>query len=414
MAGTPDHHTVVVVNLKQALCHEISQEGPEAMELEHEESRLAIVEIGARSMVGWVDAVAVSRYVVHLVITGRKARTWLWIALYASNNPQAQCELWEELASLRGIDVPWIIGGDFNAYTSVQEKKSEGGVELGPKCKAFKAFVENTGLCDLGYVGIPFTWCNNQVGANRIWVKLDWMLANARWMGDHSHCTVFHLDRSASDHAPLLLTVQINPERAPRPFRFELICERIMEMEGRDVESPLGEEDLAVMRSLYNQKAALSRQLNLKWLQRSRLRWVEEGDRNTKYFQLSATIRRQRSRIPSMFDTNGNWVQEMEGVGRLFSDFYQTMWGSEAVTSPSKDVWPELPQLSREDAQQLEATVSQEEIKAALWSLPRGKAPGPDGLQAEVYIQFWDDMGESLMKAVNHFFTYSSLPNSWG
>ncbi|XP_073010965.1 uncharacterized protein [Typha latifolia] len=254
----------------------------------------------------------------------------MWTAVYASNNIQAQGELWEELSTLRGINVPWIIGGDFNAYTSVHEKKS-GVVELGPKCKAFKAFVENIGLCDLGYMGLPFTWCNNQAGANRIWVHLNRMLANSHWVGDHPHCTVFHLDSSASDHAPLLLMVQITPEKVARPFRFEMY-----------------------------------------WLEYESCGRVVER------------IWRQVGRTNPMHDFMHK-VQEPEGVGRLFLDFYKNLWGSEAYATPPRDEWPKLPKLSLEDAQQLDVPVSCEEIKAALWSLPRGKAPGQDGLQVEVY-----------------------------
>ncbi|XP_072955996.1 uncharacterized protein [Typha angustifolia] len=302
-----------------------------------------------------------SRYAVHLVITSRMCRMRMWIAMYVSNNLQSQGELWEELPTLRGINVPWIIGGDFNAYISIHEKKSEVGVELGPKCKVFKAFVERIGLCDLGYVGLPFTWCNNQVGANRIW---------------------------------------ITREKVVRPFRFEMYwlkygsCGRVVDRIWR--------------------QAGRANPMHDFMHKRSRLRWVNEGDRNSKYFHLLATISRQRNRIPGVLNTNDNSVQKTKGVGRLFSNFYKNLWGPEANTTPPRDEWPELPRLSLEDAQQLKAPVSHEEIKTALWSLPRGKAPGLDSLHAEVYIQYWEFMGGSLLKAVNHFFTSASLPIRWG
>ncbi|XP_073003515.1 uncharacterized protein [Typha latifolia] len=192
--------------------------------------------------------------------------------------------------------------------------------------------------------------------------------------------------------------------------RFQSTCKDIVEMEERDSRGLLNEEALPSLRSLYNRKAALSRQLNLRWMQRARQRWVKDGDHNTKYFQLLATIRRQRNQISGVFDSTGTWVQEQEEVERQFSAFYKELWGVVADSTHPMVPWPELPFLSAEEAQRLEAPVSREEIKAALWSLPRGKTPGPDGLQAEVYIHFWDAMGESLIQAIQRFFNAAALP----
>ncbi|XP_072969262.1 uncharacterized protein [Typha angustifolia] len=172
---------------------------------------------------GWVDVAAVSRYAAHLTITLTTGQTWIWTTVYASAILEGQQELWEELKNIASINMPWAIMGDFNAFLSVQEKRCSGEVALGPKGKAFARFVDETGLCDLGYEGIPYTWCNNQQGTRRIWIRLDRALANTEWVSEHPECKVQHLDRGASDHAPLLLTVPAGTTRSKRPFRFELL-----------------------------------------------------------------------------------------------------------------------------------------------------------------------------------------------
>ncbi|XP_072970033.1 uncharacterized protein [Typha angustifolia] len=124
--------------------------------------------------------------------------------------------------------------GDFNAFLFPQEKRCSGGVELGPKCKAFVKFVDDAGLCDLGYEGIPYTWCNNQTGERRMWIRLDRALGNTEWVSANPACKVQHLDRAASDHAPLL-NVPLTEAKVRRPFRFELYwmeyveCQKIVE-----------------------------------------------------------------------------------------------------------------------------------------------------------------------------------------
>ncbi|XP_072975152.1 uncharacterized protein [Typha angustifolia] len=193
--------------------------------------------------------------------------------VYASNNLREQRNLWDELLQLAAIDVPWVVAGNFNAYRSTNEKKSCGTIELGSKRKAFADFTEAAGLCNLGFEGLPYTWCNNQ-------------------------------------------------------------------------------ED-------------------------------------------------------------GRWVQSKE-VERTFQAFYNKLWGPVSNNETQHTRWPPLQMISTEEAEKLISTVSVEEIKKALWSLPRGKAPGPHGLQAEVYIKFWDAMSSGLCEAISHFFNHASMPHHQG
>ena len=44
--------------------------------------------------------------------------------------------------------------------------------------------------------------------------------------------------------------------------------------------------------------------------------------------------------------------------------------------------------------------MSEEEIKAALWSLKAFKAPGPDGLHAGFFQRFWLTVGSSVINEV--------------
>ena len=48
--------------------------------------------------------------------------------------------------------------------------------------------------------------------------------------------------------------------------------------------------------------------------------------------------------------------------------------------------------------------VSEEEIKAALWSLKPFKALGPDGLHAGFFQKFWPVVGDSVIEEVKEVF----------
>ena len=58
------------------------------------------------------------------------------------------------------------------------------------------------------------------------------------------------------------------------------------------------------------------------------------------------------------------------------------------------------------DSQQgdLDATVTREEVKLAIFSIANGKAPGPDGYSAAFSKNNWDIVGGEVTDAVLEFF----------
>lgn len=54
------------------------------------------------------------------------------------------------------------------------------------KSHYFNDFIVQNGLLDLGYIGINFTWCNNQAGLARRHARLDRFLANVPWISNFS------------------------------------------------------------------------------------------------------------------------------------------------------------------------------------------------------------------------------------
>ncbi|XP_057744587.1 uncharacterized protein LOC130962384 [Arachis stenosperma] len=55
------------------------------------------------------------------------------------------------------------------------------------------------------------------------------------------------------------------------------------------------------------------------WFQKSRCKWIEFGDRNTKFFHGSTMIRRRRNKIVSLQDDNGNWVTDKATLENIFN-----------------------------------------------------------------------------------------------
>uniref|UniRef100_A0A7N0V3L8 Endonuclease/exonuclease/phosphatase domain-containing protein n=1 Tax=Kalanchoe fedtschenkoi TaxID=63787 RepID=A0A7N0V3L8_KALFE len=105
-------------------------------------------------------------------------------------------------------DEAWIIAGDFNTITTWEEKRGGDAAHDG-SFRDFNEFMLRVDVSDAGYRGCPNTWSNNQSGAKRVWVRLDWVLINGCTISSFSRLQMTHLERGVSDHAPLLIQTQL-------------------------------------------------------------------------------------------------------------------------------------------------------------------------------------------------------------
>ncbi|GKB07130.1 hypothetical protein Tco_0835363 [Tanacetum coccineum] len=69
--------------------------------------------------------------------------------------------------------------------------------------------------------------------------------------------------------------------------------------------------------------------------------------------------------------------------------------------------------LSHEQNSNLEASVSIEEVRKAVWGCGENKSPGPDGFTFEFFRKFWTVVGPDLFIAVQWFFEHGSFATGW-
>lgn len=63
--------------------------------------------------------------------------------------------------------------------------------------------------------------------------------------------------------------------------------------------------------------------------------------------------------------------------------------------------------------QQLEAEVSEADIKSEFFALPSNKSHGPDGYTSEFFKKTWSIVGPSLIATVQEFFRSGRLLGQW-
>jgi hypothetical protein len=116
--------------------------------------------------------------------------------------------------------------------------------------------------------------------------------------------------------------------------------------------------------------------------QRSSMRWLHEGDANTKFFQLHANQRRQRNHIGMLEVDGATLVTEEEKAEAAFL-YFSIILGTARDREGQLDF--EALGIHQRDLSSLGRPFTEEEIWVVVMELPLDKAPGPDGFTSSFY-----------------------------
>ena len=70
------------------------------------------------------------------------------------------------------------------------------------------------------------------------------------------------------------------------------------------------------------------------WLQRSRITWLKEGDRNTRFFHQKAVWRARKNKIRKLKDAEGVWQETPSDMERMASSYFQEIFTRDPSLSP--------------------------------------------------------------------------------
>lgn len=148
------------------------------------------------------------------------------------------------------------------------------------------------------------------------------------------------------------------------------------------------------------------------WALKFRVNWMVQGDRNTAFYHVSTLVRRNRNWITTIRNSVGEWLNSEEEVmafiQRGFCDIYSTSHNC-SKREPDQLIRGQVC-LTDEERDNLNYRVTDEEVKASLWSMKANKALGLDGLHAGFFQQFWPTVGESVCREVKHIFDSRRMP----
>ena len=319
----------------------------------------------------------------------------------------------------------------------------------------FRQVVDECGFLDLGFSGPSFTWCNNQIEGARVLGRLDRSLATTEWLLRFLSCRVHHIPTVFSDHC--LLWMELHPSmRTQRPrrknFRFEEMwtmdprCEDTVQQAWlvnfsgspmfqvsekiktsrnslhswskqhfRSVRSSIevktkqlkDEEAVAPtaqnvpnINSLRQELYSLHTKEEKMWKQRSRTQWLQNGDRNMRFFHCQATCRQRRNLIQGINDESGVWQEDEDKVASTIVYYYQSLFTSSHPVALEEVLDGVIRVVNIEMNDHLLQEFTASEVEQALFQMGPVKAPGPDGMSPIFYQKYWHIVGPDVTNGV--------------
>ncbi|KAL2223817.1 UNVERIFIED_CONTAM: hypothetical protein Sindi_2945400 [Sesamum indicum] len=387
--------------------------------------------------------------------------------VYGASEVIDRRNLWTALETLsqQCSDIPWMVGGDFNAVRDLNEVCGISG-DIRMATEEFNAGILEAGLIPLPMQGEWFTWHNCSTSMRSLWKRLDRILINDRWLARFPSAYYHSLTPRTSDHSPLVLHGDIqqhnggmfrfdnylahSPEfihnvqniwhheivgipmyavtrklKALKPvFRLQRRNKGDLTMNVQLAKGFLDEAQQLVSADRQNElylllehccrvvyaKAAKLEQIMLQ--QRAKMQWMKDGDQCSRVFFRKIAQRRVRRRILQINDENGFTHTDLGEIAHEFVSYYQNLLGG-TRRRLSVDIRYLRPWarhcITDEEANQLLLPISADDVKQAMFDIADDKAPGPDGYSSRFFKAAWPVVGEEVTRAVLDFFSTGKL-----
>ena len=188
-----------------------------------------------------------------------------------------------------------------------------------------------------------------------------------------------------------------------------------IKLEDKNIEAKQREELLGVLKSKKDQHEKKIEYRTKGAILRSQCRWHNEGEKNTKYF-LNLEKRHYKQGTISQLKTDNDIVittdkDILKECLSFYKNLYETKLTSEQDPSIMEKFFPaeNTIHLSQEEQNLCEGPLTEKECLTSLKQMADGKTPGTDGLPAEFYKIFWDDISGALLAALNFAYENGQL-----
>ena len=147
-------------------------------------------------------------------------------------------------------------------------------------------------------------------------------------------------------------------------------------------------------------------------LLRSKAEWIEGSEKNSKYFANLEKKRAEQKNIKQIRDNTNNILSDPKPILKYAKEFYENLYSKdenieECDNSPF--FLNEVKTVTDNNETEQSGHLSEYECGIALKEMKNNKSPGSDGITAEFYKIFWNDIKQYLVNSLNYSFEHGSL-----
>ncbi|CAL9225059.1 unnamed protein product [Arabidopsis halleri] len=326
--------------------------------------------------------------------------------VYGAPNVEDRQKIWNEISSLGDSrDEAWLLMGDFNEIMDNSEKVG-GPTRAEGTFIPFRSFVSQNGLWEVNHSGNSMSW-RGQRHTHFILSRLDRVLANTSWLESYPSGRCKYLRFEGSNHRPLI--TYFDPTKWAKEqleVKFCLI-KKLQESLEVELSSPVpNSEEISLLsntlKTAYQEEEAL-------WRQRSRIQWLNEGDKNTSFFHAVTRGRRALNHFSVLEGDDGTEHFDDKSIADTVAKFYENLFKSSSNSQLLVVEEAIQPQISSDMNTKLIKIPTNKEIHEAVLDIHADKAPGPDGFSAGFYHSFWEIVGNDVACEIRSFFESGAL-----
>ncbi|KAE8655416.1 hypothetical protein F3Y22_tig00117027pilonHSYRG00012 [Hibiscus syriacus] len=372
------------------------------------------------------------------------------INVYGPNTHGERVSFFDQLnLIIENLKVPIIVGGDFNIVRS--DLEITGVHNISCSMLVFEDFISKWDLVDIPISGSVFTWFRG--GLSTTANRLDRFLISADIVCLSPTLVQATLHRGLSDHNPillcegklkkvcrqfkwfnhwaddpsladkirmvfganhgqdlshvLLLTKKVTKDwvEARRNSKSDPVVEYEKKIDSLEKLCLVNPTDKATQAEIISVRAKLwaeYRKTEREWLQKSRLKWFKEGDKNTKKFHLTAVLRGHTNQI-SKLKVHDSVFKNQSGIQHVFVNHFRSCY-NEVNTIPLKKFDIPFKRINSSSSRWIERPFSEEEVWFTILSSDGSRAPGPDGFSLDFFKKFWMYVKSNVMKFLDDFY----------
>ena len=145
----------------------------------------------------------------------------------------------------------------------------------------------------------------------------------------------------------------------------------------------------------------------------SRSKWIDEGEKPTKYFCYLETRNYVSKIIPRLTLDDGSDSTTQTEIHTEVERFYKSLYQNDKDEIIDYDmntvINANIDKLSNSDRDSLEGKITLDEAAITLKNMSNNKSPGSDGLTTEFFKMFWKDLGYFVVRSLNYGYEYGTL-----